>query len=634
MRWFDLPAGLSSLADSRSLHRYLLRLRWGLPGLVFLLAAVHQGLVEVVAHHLPSSWERWGELLVYGLTGTVVSWVGVTLLAGAVARRAQAEEARQQAYAQLEARNRRLTSLYHLMREVVQSEDEQALLELAAQAPLLVADALASTIVTFDEESNHLSLDMAWGLEPDYLDAFYRRMEQGVDASRCRDCERLQAHVGQDCPLFSGLQPYARRQGIQSLVCVPIQLDGRRRGVLSAYYPTAYGPPEEHLRLLGIMSGAMSAALDRLRNRARQLNALVATLDRTTQPHNLLQELAAEVVQLTMQGWEAPAGALLLYEEEGAWHTLARRSFDTPESQELLFSLAEDARQHGGVVLRSQVSGAGELRSAVGVALRVEGRVFGALVLAHHRPRVFRPLHRDLLQAMGHQIALAVRNAQLYAQVHRMAVLEERYRLSREIHDGLAQTLSYLGWQAERLETLLAEGRVESLEEELGDLRRAIRNAYVEAREAIDGLRMSVVEPGDLSQRLREYAAAFQRQTGIEVSLVSQPTTVQVPPAVGLQVLRIVQEALANVRRHARATQVRLSVLRDHEGLALTVADNGQGMPTQPAVTRPYRSHGLSSMRERAEALGGTLTIATGAGQGTRILLRLPAHVLAVEEVA
>lgn len=189
----------------------------------------------------------------------------------------------------------------------------------------------------------------------------------------------------------------------------------------------------------------------------------------------------------------------------------------------MLLSIAEAARQKDGVVLRSHLREAGAWQSAAGVALRVEGRAFGALVLAHVRPRAFRSMHRDLLQAMGYQIALAVRNAQLYTQVHQMAILEERYRLSREIHDGLAQTLSYLGWQAERLERLFAQERWEALQEELAELRRAIRNAYVEAREAIDGLRMSVSDPGDLTARLSEYAAAFQRQTGIEVHFQPQP---------------------------------------------------------------------------------------------------------------
>lgn len=86
--------------------------------------------------------------------------------------------------------------------------------------------------------------------------------------------------------------------------------------------------------MLGIMSSALSAVLDRLRNRTRQMDALVATLDRTTQPYAMLQNLADEVVRLAMRGWEAPAGALLLYEEEGAtWTTLAQIGFHSTEGQ-------------------------------------------------------------------------------------------------------------------------------------------------------------------------------------------------------------------------------------------------------------------------------------------------------------
>lgn len=145
------------------MHEILLQIRWLLPVLVLALAAVHQGLIEYLIHRLPERWHGWGEVGLYGLTGTVASWAGLTWLAKAVARQAQAEAARQQALEQLEARNRRLTGLYRLMREVAQSQDEQALLELAAQAPMHLTDAVASTVVTFDDESNLLSLDMAWG---------------------------------------------------------------------------------------------------------------------------------------------------------------------------------------------------------------------------------------------------------------------------------------------------------------------------------------------------------------------------------------------------------------------------------------------------------------------------------------
>ncbi len=225
---------------------------------------------------------------------------------------------------------------------------------------------------------------------------------------------------------------------------------------------------------------------------------------------------------------------------------------------------------------------------------------------------------------MTHQVALAIRNAQLYAQLGRMAVVEERYRLAREIHDGLAQTLGYLGLQAERLGGLIEAGKNDQAAGELGEMRQAIRAGYVDAREAIDGLRLSVAEPDQLSMRLAEYVADFSAQSGIEAGFVTEPEEVTADPETALQVLRIAQEALTNVRKHARASRVSVLLRDSADEIQFTITDDGDGFPPKGthgdlARGNGFRSHGLASMRERAESLGGALTVATGPGQGTRI---------------
>ncbi len=604
-------------------HHVLLRLRWTLPVLVIALAALHDGLVRRLVPLLPAPLQRWGSVLIYGLTGVVVAWMGFTLLAEAFAQRAQSE-------AELRSAYNRLRSLYEIIQHLAQSDAEQELLALAAQAPLLLTGARASAILTFDDEHNRLSLDMAWGLSEDYLNAFRQQLAHGLPAERCRTCQQLHAPAESDCPLFQGLQDQAQREGIGGLACIPILSQDRRIGILTAYYASAQGHPEAQLRLLGIVSSTLAAALDNLRAQTRQLDALMDTLDQATRPHEALQDLAQEAVRLACQAWEASAGAIYLYQKDPrrqpTWICLAQQGLPGPQGPTPFLEIAEACRTSQGLLLRPEWSPTPDapFRSLAAVPLRGEGQMFGVLVLAHERARAFRAMHRDILQAIGNQIAMALRNAQLYAQVHQMAVLEERYRLAREIHDGLAQTLGYLGWQAERLEGLLRDARIEAALEEVNTLRQAIRTAYLEAREAIDGLRLSVHSPGALAERLGEYAAAFARQTGLEVEYTAHPPDLQVKPEVGLQVLRIAQEALNNVRKHAQARRV-LIHLRQHEGvLELSIADDGKGFAPQPSAERLYHSHGLTSMRERAENLGGSLSIATGAGQGTRVFVRVP----------
>ena len=170
-----------------------------------------------------------------------------------------------------------------------------------------------------------------------------------------------------------------------------------------------------------------------------------------------------------------------------------------------------------------------------------------------------------------------MRNAQLYTQLRQSAVLDERFRLSREMHDGVAQTLGYLGMQAERLEQLVERGDTILLPQELKELRRVIADAYLDVRETIDGLRLTVDQPGGFVGALETHVEDFTRRTGLPVDCSCVETPPNLPPDVALHLLRITQEALTNVRRHAGAHHVWVSLARENGSLELTVSDDGQG---------------------------------------------------------
>lgn len=612
------------------LHRQLRRLRWLLPLLVFALAALHQWAVKGVVKALPPSWHNLSEVTVYSLTGSVVAWIGLTWIAAAAEHSAQAETRLRAAYAELEANHQKLLTLYDLGQRVAAADDEQAVLELAAQAPLQLTEARASSVVTFDEERNRLKLDMAWGLSERYLQALRARLEQGVDAERCRTCTSLKTHVSSDCPLFVGIQPIAQAEGIGSLICLPIAREQERVGIISAYFPSADGPPEDQVRLLNILGGAIAAMLESMRVRARQVGTLYA-LDQASQASTMdtLGEFAAQVLDIVMTGWEAQAGGLFLYQEgTHTWTCRAARglgeSLNSPQYA-LALDLVQKAHAQASPVIIPDLGGDSEHRllSAAAAPLISEGETLGAIFLGARRRRALNERHTELLRTISHQTALAIRNAQLYNRLGQMAILEERYRLSREIHDGLAQTLGYLGLQAERLESLMTAGRVQAALQELGELRRTVRAAYVDVREAIDGLRLSVEQPGQLATRLRSYVNEFSRQSGVAADFEAFPEDLNVDPAVGLQLLRIAQEALTNVRKHALATQVYVRLMLNDKELELSVTDNGLGFPPSPKP-ESHRSYGLTSMRERAQSLGGNLAVATRPGQGTRIIVTVP----------
>jgi signal transduction histidine kinase len=197
------------------------------------------------------------------------------------------------------------------------------------------------------------------------------------------------------------------------------------------------------------------------------------------------------------------------------------------------------------------------------------------------------------------------------------ATAEERAHLAREIHDGMSQELWYAKLKQGRLLALPEVGGVaRELAEEVGG---AIESALAEARQAILALRP--VEAGSFAEVVARYVADFSDRFGIPAECHCDPVAEVLPPRSQAELLRIVQEALANVRKHADATIVRVELAAAAGGLHLTVTDNGRGFTPDA----PGRSgYGLSSMRQRAELIGGTLSVNSRPQDGTRVEVSVP----------
>jgi nitrate/nitrite-specific signal transduction histidine kinase len=232
-----------------------------------------------------------------------------------------------------------------------------------------------------------------------------------------------------------------------------------------------------------------------------------------------------------------------------------------------------------------------------------------------------------LAAAICETLAVAIANRRLAAQNARLAILEERDRIARELHDGMAQTLAAIAMHAERVRGALAEGNPAAARVAIDHIERASDAAYADVREAIVGLRAGTA--GDFPAALQQTADWFEDTTEITVHVDATLTdTHALPPLAELQLLRIVQESLTNIRKHAAASQVWITLAPDPDaGVRLTVRDDGAGFDPDH-VPRHGRQHfGLLIMRERAESLGGALTITTAPGHGTTISVTLPAVV-------
>lgn len=207
-----------------------------------------------------------------------------------------------------------------------------------------------------------------------------------------------------------------------------------------------------------------------------------------------------------------------------------------------------------------------------------------------------------------------------------LATLQERERLARELHDSLGQTLAATRLQASTARLLLAQGdtaQTDKCLEQMGEITIA---AETDVREYLLGAKTAFSSDHFFFPTLRQYAARFSQQYGLRVEL-SVPPQIEAQglgAVIEVQLTRIIQEALSNVRKHARAKniQVVFSVLDSQ--VQIVAIDDGQGFDTAKVVTRQAEGFGLQSMRERAEALGGSFEVISSPGLGTQIIVQAP----------
>jgi nitrate/nitrite-specific signal transduction histidine kinase len=270
------------------------------------------------------------------------------------------------------------------------------------------------------------------------------------------------------------------------------------------------------------------------------------------------------------------------------------------------------------------------MHSLLAVPIVSAGRILGNLYLAEKQGAPeFSADDEETLIRLATQAALAIANARLHRQVRELAIAEERDRIAREMHDSLAQVLGYVITKGQAVQELLKRQQTEKASGHVEQLTDAARAAYADVREGILALRTSVGQGRPLKDALDEYLQRWKEQSEIDVHLTvdSHPALAGLPPSAELQLLRIIQEALANVRKHAGAQHVDILVRNiDHTTLETVIADDGHGF--DPAYVRPegdLQPHfGLSTMRERAESVGGRLEVISAPGEGTRVVVRVP----------
>jgi len=263
------------------------------------------------------------------------------------------------------------------------------------------------------------------------------------------------------------------------------------------------------------------------------------------------------------------------------------------------------------------------MTSFLGVPVTSRGRSVGNFYLTDKAGGAeFTPKDQRLVEVFALHAAIAIENARLHQQVAGYAIVQERDRIGRDLHDGIIQSLYAVSLSLEDVPEMMttspgeAEGRVDAA---IDSLHASIR----ELRNFIYGLRPEALDGADVAAGIVALAEQFGYNTLVDVELDVDPDAGDdISPEHGAELLQLVREALSNAARHARARRLVVTFLHEDGGTSLVLADDGVGFDASAAV--PVGHDGLGNMRARAEGIGATLRIESTPGEGTRIIVRLP----------
>ncbi len=259
--------------------------------------------------------------------------------------------------------------------------------------------------------------------------------------------------------------------------------------------------------------------------------------------------------------------------------------------------------------------------------LKAGEKILGALCVIKREPNHINSDHTRALSLLANSAAIAITNAQLVKekqiQAQQAASLAERERLAAELHDNLAQTLSFLNLKTDHVTNLLHRAKYDDTLSELQAMQSAIQLAYGQVRAALVGLREPISAPGDITQKIQSIIADFSDATQLPVQLtLSNSNTLTLPRTVQTQALHIIKESLANIRRHAHAGRVHITVKHCDTSVCFSVNDDGVGF--DPTRTNPENHLGLMIMHTRAKRSGGQLEVQSTPEYGTTVTATFP----------
>lgn len=352
--------------------------------------------------------------------------------------------------------------------------------------------------------------------------------------------------------------------------------------------------------------------------------------------HLYLDDVLQSLVDTAVELLDADKGSLMVWDEKREkLHARAVHGFNPETVKRMFFSpdegMAGKVAMSGepGIVEDTQldkrvtpfVVEAEQLRALMQVPIRVAGEVFGVFSADYLRPHQFTEAEKRLLMAFAQRAGLAIETARLHEREQQIAVMQERNRLARDLHDSVTQSLYGVTLYAEVAGQLLKSGDMAKVGANLEELKGMALEALAEMRLLIYELRPSVFEQEGLIAAIQTRLDAVEGRVGLETNFVVEGE-ISLTAQVEEGLYRITQEALNNVLKHAEAKTVTVTLSQNEEELLLETVDDGIGF--EPGKASEAGGMGIRGMQERAQELGAKLEIISQAGSGTKIIVRRP----------
>ena len=555
--------------------------------------------------------------LIAGVLAGVLSW--------AYRRRQRDRSGRLERSLSFEEQNsqlrQRLEGMVKLNQLLIDARTEQELVEKALAIMAQISGAIGCSFVPFDEWGQPLMTYTYGEFPAPVLKAWAEHLSTASVRRRCKVCQKLESKSGEACPLLE--TPFSDSIRIY---CLPLNHKEHLVGMLNLYLPLSSSMSADVYAFTATLLRELVMAVEMLRLRSQELSTM-----RQLQMANSQEENRELILQRLLEGLcdtlDFPAGRLdfksALPHFEGLHLVYGNPAWvNHPDVKRL----AEEVIAGDRVIPNEEVSLQnlmGDLNTVAAPCRLNENLVIGALVLVKSKGVELDRREISLMIRVAAQAVTLVENTRQQMDREFRAVMQERIRLAREIHDSLAQTLAYLKLNAAQMQSQLANGDLSRLQVNLNQSYVTLSEAYLDTRQAIDNLRINPTQ--DMGVWIERLLQDFNSVSGLKTIFEGASNLPEISPEIQAQLIRIIQEALNNIRKHAQAglVQVRLHIWKND--LVLEIIDNGKGFTAEdiPEVSR----HGLRGMRERAELIGGDFQIVSQPDQGTTIRLLLPLNI-------